>query len=370
MSMFRQVFRRWAVTLATLQCLSLGLLLGACEKHEAEAPPPPRTVRVVTIHMVNPNAGGSASGVIQARYNAQVGFLVSGRLVSRAVDIGAVVKKGDVLAQIDPTDFKNKLVSAQSQVTAAQSQLAQAVPQEARQAKLLKDGFTTQVNYDQALNNLNAAKASLQSARANLQLAQDQVGYTTLKAESDGAVTATGADPGQVVNAGQMIVQISQLDPIEAVFSVSERAMAVVHPGTSVLVALQSTPDVAVHGPVREVSPIADPVTGTFTVKVSLPDAPPTMRLGAVVTGSVEIKGQSVAEIPTTALLQNGDQPAVWVVSPQEKKVHRQVVKVENFGVNSVAITEGLKEGDIVVTAGINWLAEDELVALPQETAQ
>jgi RND family efflux transporter MFP subunit len=348
----------------------LSPLLAACEKHEAEAPPPPRTVRVVTIHMVSPDAGGSASGVIQARYNAQVGFLVSGRLVSRKVDIGAIVKKGDVLAQIDPTDFKNKLVSAQSQVTAAESQVAQAAPQEARQAQLLKDGFTTRVNYESALNSLNAAKASLESARANLQLAQDQVGYTTLKADSDGAVTATGADPGQVVNAGQMIVQISQLDPIEAVFSVSERAVTLVRPGTTVHVALQSTPDVAVEGPIREVSPMADPVTGTFTVKVSLPDAPPAMRLGAVVNGSVQIKGQSVAEIPTTALLQNGNQAAVWVVSPQDKKVRRQPVTVVNYGANTVAISDGLKEGDIVVTAGINWLADDEQVALPQEAAQ
>jgi RND family efflux transporter MFP subunit len=363
-------FRPWAAMLLTAQFL----LLTACEKHEAEAPPPPRTVRVVTVHLVNTSSGGSASGVIQARYNAQVGFLISGRMITRAVDIGAVVKKGDVLAQIDPTDFKNKLISAQSEVTAAQSQVAQAAPQEARQAQLLKDGFTTRVKYEDALNNLNAAKASLESARANLQLAQDQVGYTTLKADSDGAVTATGADPGQVVNAGQMIVQISQLDPIEAVFSVSERAISLLQPSMAIDVALQSNPDVVTHGPIREVSPLADPVTGTYTVKVSLPDAPPSMRLGAVVTGSVEIKGQPVAEIPTTALLQTGDQPAVWTVVPGDKpgenKVHRQIVKVANFGTNTVTIADGLKDGDIVVTAGINWLADAQAVALPQEAGQ
>jgi len=356
--------------LATLLIAASCLLLISCEKKEAEAPPPPRTVRTVTIHLINPVSGGSASGVIQARYNAQVGFLVSGRLVARNVDIGAVVKKGDVLAQIDPSDFKNKLISAQSQVTAAQSQLAQATPQEARQRQLLKDGFTTQVNYDNALNNLNAAKASLESARAELQLAQDQVNYTTLKADSDGAVTATGADPGQVVNAGQMIVQISQLDPIDGVFAVSERAVPYVPVGTEVKVALQSDPDAAITGTVREVSPLADPVTGTFTIKISLPDAPDTMRLGAVVIGSLQIQGKLVAEIPTTALLQTGDQPAVWIVSPTEKKVHRQVVKVGSYGLDKVTIAEGLKDGDIVVTAGINWLAEDQPVSLPQESAQ
>jgi RND family efflux transporter MFP subunit len=313
---------------------------------------------------------GEASGVIASRYNAQVGFLVTGRLLERKADIGQTVQKGDVLALLDATDYKNKLASAQSDVNAAQGEVAQAAPNVERQKGLLKQGYTTQVLYEASVRALNTAQAHLDQARANLRLAQDQLGYTTLKADTSGAVTAVGADPGQVVQAGQMIVQISQLEAREGVFSVSERAVSYVQPGTILRVALQSDPNIAVDGSVREVSPLADPVTGTYTIKVSLPDAPDAMRLGSVVTGSLEVKGESVAVIPTTALLQSGSEPAVWLVSPTEKTVHRQPVKVLRFETDNVVISQGLKDGDLVVTAGINWLAEGEKVALPESVAQ
>jgi RND family efflux transporter MFP subunit len=347
------------------------MALSACSKEEEKALPP-RSVRVAKIHLEVAGIGGHASGVIQSRYNAQVGFLVGGRLIERRADIGMVVKKGDVLASLDPSDYKNKLNASQSQVTAAQSDLARAAPQETRLRTLLKDGFTTQADYDRALQGLNVAQAKLQEANANLRLAQDQVKYTTLVADTDGAITATGADPGQVVNAGQMIVQISQLDAREAVFAVGERAVAFLGQIPIVHVALQSDPTITADGTVREVSPTADPVTGTYTVKVALLDPPEAMRLGAVITGSVDLKGDKVAIIPTTALLQTGQEPAVWVVSTEgdEHVVRKHTVKVARFDPDTVTIAGGLQEGDIVVTAGVNWLADDEKVSLPTEIAQ
>ncbi len=269
-------------------------MIASCSKEEPAPPPQPRMVRVLQIHLEEAGLGGSASGVIESRYNAQVGFLVGGRLIERPADVGMTVSKGDVLARLDPTDYKNKVTAAQSQVKAAQGEIAQAAPQEARMKSLLKQGFATQLQYDVALRALSTANAHLQEAQANLQLAQDQVGYTTLKADTPGAVTATGADPGQVVNAGQMIVQISQLDAREAVFSVSERAIAIMKPGLIIRVALQSDPNIAIDGAVREISPTADPVTGTYKVKVALADAPEALRLGAVVTGSLQMKGGNV----------------------------------------------------------------------------
>lgn len=361
------ITRRQILALAA----SLFVAVSACSKEEP-APPQPRMVRVVKIQLEDSGIGGHASGVIQSRYNAQVGFLVGGRLIERRADIGMMVKKGDVLAQLDATDYKNKLTASQSQVTAAQSEITQAAPQEARLRALLKDGFTTQVDYDKALRGLNVAQAKLQEANANLRLAQDQVKYTTLVADTDGAITATGADPGQVVNAGQMIVQISQLDAREAVFSIGERAIAFISQAPVVHVALQSDPTIGTDGAIREISPTADPVTGTYTIKVALPEPPEAMRLGAVVTGSVDLKGDQVAVIPTTALLQSEKEPAVWVVVTEgdQTVVRSRPVKVARFDPDSVIVSGGLKDGDIVVTAGVNWLANGEKVALPAETAQ
>src|SRR5262249_50782913 len=201
----------WHGALKPLALMAAAMILVSCSEEKPALPTPPRLVRVVKVQLQDAGFGGQASGVIDSRYNAQVGFLVGGRLIERKVDIGTLVHVGDVLAQLDATDYKNKLAAAQSQVRAAEGEVAQAAPQVDRQQKLLRKGFTTQVEFDRAMRNLSSAKAALDEAQANLRLAQDQVSYTTLKSDTDGAVTAVGADPGQVVAAGQMIVTVSQL---------------------------------------------------------------------------------------------------------------------------------------------------------------
>jgi RND family efflux transporter MFP subunit len=346
--------------------------LGACEKQEAPPPPPPRMVRVVQVHLKAVELGGEASGLIDSRYSAQVGFLVGGRLINRSVDVGSIVKKGDVLAQLDPTDYQNKLTAAQSQVSAAESELVRAGRLEQAQRTLLnqKRGYTTQTAYDQSLNALNSAKARLQEAQANLRLAKDQVGYSTLKADTEGAITAVGADSGQVVAPGQMIVTISQLSAREGVFSVGEQVAAEVPVGLPVRVALQSDPTVGVNGSVREISPRADPVTGTYTVKVSLPDAPDAMRLGAVVIGTVEAQGNVVAILPATAVFDTNGQPTVWIVSRKDLVVQRHPITADRFETDTVTVSKGLNNGDLVVTAGVHRLAEGQKVSLPAEYAK
>ena len=358
--------RRW-ISL-TLALVVTGL--AACSKEEPAPPPPPRMVRVVKADFKAAELGGQATGVIESRYSAPVGFLVGGRLIERKVDIGAMVTKGDVLAVLDPVDFQNRLTAAESQVTAAQSDVAQTGPQEKRLKTLLRQGYTTQEAYDKALSAFNAAKAHLQEAQANLRLATDQLAYTTLKSDVDGAVTAVGADPGQVVTAGQMVVTISQLTAREGVFSVAEQVAAEVPVGLQVHVALQSDPSVAVNGAVREISPRADPVTGTYTIKVSLPDAPDGMRLGAVVIGTVEAKGEEVAVLPSSVLFDTNGQPTVWVVSPKELTVSRRPVTVARFDADTVTISNGVHTGDLVVTAGVNSLAEGQKVRLPPENTK
>jgi RND family efflux transporter MFP subunit len=354
---------RWLLTV-------LCLVLASCSKEVPKKPAEPRVARVVEIHMQGGGVHGEASGIIESRYNARVGFQVGGRLVARNVDVGTVVDKGTVLAQLDAIDFQNRLAAAQSQLNAANAEVKQATPQEARQKILLKQGYTTRVDYDRALRAVETARSHVDEAQANLRLAKDQVGYATLTANTAGAVTAVGADPGQVVNAGQMIAVISQLDAREGVFSVSERALSVISPGTLVHVSLQFNPAIAVEGTVREISPEADPVTGTYTVRVSLPNAPDSMRLGALVTGSIQTKGQAEAVIPTGCLLQSRDKPEVWVVSMVDKTVHLRPVVIDRFDANTVTISSGLKEGELVVTAGVNWLGEGEKVSLPDGVSQ
>jgi len=345
-----------------------GLFLAGCSEEKPE-PLPPRAVRTVVVDPKPLHLEGQGSGTIQARYVNNIGFLVSGRLLTRNVDIGDTVKEGQLLATIDPVDFESKLTSAQSEVNNAQAALDQASGEESRFKQLLANGFTSQARYDQALKDLQTARAGMMGARADLKLAQDQLAYTTLKAPTDGVVTQVGANVGQVVQAGEMVVQLSSFDARDGVFSVSVLNIALAKVGMNVNVWLQAKPDVKTTGQVREIAPNADPITGTYTVKVTLDAPPPEMFIGAVVVGEVSLEGGVVTTLPATAILQTGDDPAVWVVEA-DNTVKKVPVTVGQYDTKSVTLKAGLKAGERVVVVGVNSLAEGQKVAIEQAGAQ
>jgi RND family efflux transporter MFP subunit len=301
------------------------------------------------------------AGRIQSRYVSQVGFEVGGRLTSREVDVGAVVKKGQRLARLNAIDYQNKVAAAEADLTAAKAAVAQAAPQEERYRILIANGHTTRPIYENAVKALQSAQAQVQSAEANLRIARNQLSYTELLAPDDGVVTATAADPGQVVSAGQKVVEISRSSEREAVFAVASEHVAHAKLGMPVKVWVQGRPEIVVIGSVRQISPEADSATGTYEVKVALALAPPEMRLGAVVVGRAETEGPEVISVPSNALLQSGDGPRVWVVG-EDGSVLRRAIGILEFSADSVVISRGLSPGEKVVTAGVNSLAEGQPV--------
>jgi RND family efflux transporter MFP subunit len=243
----------------------------------------------------------------------------------------------------------------------------QAAAQEERFRILLGKGFTTRALHDDAVRSLQSAEAAVKATEANLRIAQNQLGHTRLVAPDGGVVTATGADPGQVVAPGQMIVEISRNDEREAVFAVAGADVARAKLGMAVNVSLQGRPEIAVTGTVREISPEADVTTGTYEVKVALASPPPDMRLGAVVVGRVESEGQEVTSLPSTALLQSGEGPQVWVMG-KDGKVQRREIELLEFDTDSVVVKRGLSAGEKVVIVGVNALADGQLVKAHTET--
>jgi RND family efflux transporter MFP subunit len=342
-------------------CIACVYLAGCKGENTMPAAVRPARVVVVTPHQLGLTAEGA--GLIKSRYESPVGFEVGGRLVSRYVDVGAVVTKGQKLAKLSDIDYRNRVTAAEGELATANAAVAQAAPQEWRYRTLLKEGWTTRALYENALKALQSAQAQVQSAEANLRIAQNQLSYTELLAPDDGVVTAIKADPGQVVDAGQAIVEIARNAEREAVFAVASEQIAHAKVGMPVKVWLQGRPEIAVTGSIREISPEADSATGTYQVKVTLPSSPPPeMRLGSVVVGHAEIPGkEEVVTVPPTALLQSGNGPQVWVVG-EDGKVHRRSVQLVEFDANSVVISRGLASGEKVVTAGINSLAEGDPV--------
>jgi RND family efflux transporter MFP subunit len=364
----RMLRRSLSLAAGGLAALSITLALAGCGKEEKAAAPEVRPVRTVT---VEPRAAGetlSLTGEIQPRYQADIGFRVNGKILERPVDVGTAVTKGQLLARLDPQQYRQDFEVAKADVVAADAEVERSRAQELRQRELLKNGHTTQVKYDQALKTFKTAQAQADVARARQVQASENLGYTELKSDNDGVVTAVGADAGQVVSAGQMVVRLARPGEREAVFNVAEAAFH--HPPTNPVVEVKLVSDAAIktQGKVRYVSPQADPTTRTYTVRVALPEAPAQMRLGANVVGSVTMSEGQVIALPSTALFDKGGKPAVWLVGTGGT-VELRPVTVARYEDDSVVVGSGLARGDIVVTAGVQKLIPGEKVRLMTASA-
>jgi RND family efflux transporter MFP subunit len=355
--------------------LVLGVALAAAGCSEA-TPKKAAEVRPVRTVVVDPKPVGndrSAVGEIRPRYESDLGFRIAGKITERVVDVGSLVKKGDLLARLDDQDYRNKLTSAETDIAAAQAVLVEAQAAEGRLRHLLGNGNTTRANYDVALKNLRAAEAKLESAQAAMKLAKDQVTYCELRADFDGIVTASGAEPGQVVNVGQMIARLARPDDRDAVFAIAESVFAdrrVDSERPEIIVQLLSNPGIATEGKVREISPVADAATRTFLVKATLKDPPEQMRFGGSVVGRLKSSTEPVVVLPGSALFDKGGRAAVWVVDPVNSTVSLKPVSVARYETDRVMIGAGLAKGDVVVTAGVNRLREHQHVHLAEGVSQ
>ena len=339
------------------------IFLVGCNK---PTPPVPevRPVRTVTVQR---SAGGepvSLTGQIRAQDQASLAFRVDGRLIERRVNVGNAVKPGQVIGRLDPQLQQNALRQAQANVSAAQGQLTQARNTFHRQKELLSQGFTTQTQFDQAQQALQTAEAQADSTQAQLRNAQEQLSYTELLADAGGTVTAVGAEPGEVVRAGQMIVQVARQGGRDAVFDVPAQLIRSAPRDPLVEIALTDDPTVKTTGRVREEAPLADPTTRTFQVKVGLIDPPAAMRLGATVTGRIRLAAPEGVEIPASALTEANGRPAVWIVDPQTQTVSLRHIEVLRHDPASVVVSQGLAAGEVVVTAGVQVLRPGQKVRL------
>ncbi|MFP5517797.1 MAG: efflux RND transporter periplasmic adaptor subunit [Alphaproteobacteria bacterium] len=365
----------------------LAAALAGCQENghkEAGSAPIIRPVRTVRVEPVSFQLSKTVTGIIEARADADLGFRIAGKLVERTIDVGARVKAGDVLARLDGQDQRNALQSAQAMLASAKAEQRQASNEEERKRSLLANGNTTRVEYDAALLAKRTADARVVAAEATRQAASDQLGYTELKADRDGVVMATGAEPGQVLEAGAMVVRVARPEEREAVFNIAEAGLQAAPRDPVIEVALVGDDSISARGRVREVSPQADPVTRTHTVRITLENPPDALRLGATVTGRLVRQPEPVIELPRSALYETAGQSVVWVVDPKEQTVRPRPVTLrlsedlDRNGTNGgegdggpIFVSSGLSSGDIVLTAGVRSISEGQRVRLdqPMETA-
>jgi RND family efflux transporter MFP subunit len=348
----------------SLLIVLLPALLVACSREEEKAEPEIRPVRALKVERSDTGVPVTLTGRIAAEDEVSLAFRIPGRMIKMDVNVGDRVTPGQVIAQLDPVNEQNTLRAAQANLTAAQGQLTQARNHFDRQDTLLKQGWTTRVNHDQATQALQTAESQTEAAEAQLKTAQDMVGFTELKADAPGVVTEIGPRAGAVVQVGQMIARVARQDGRDAVFDVPAQLIRAAPSNPPITVSLSDDPKVVAEGRVREVAPQANPVTRTFEVKVGLTNPPEAMRLGATVIGRMELAAASVFEIPASALTRSNQLPSVWIVDPKKNTVTLRHVDVVRFDQNQVSVGYGLENGEIIVTAGVQALHPGQQVRL------
>ena len=357
---FRPV--RWSrrVATAALVCSFVG-----CGAAEEPLPPEIRPVRAMSVEELPGGERVTLTGRIDAEEEVNLAFRTGQRLVERAVNVGDRVEPGQLVARLDATTLENAAQAARADVAAANARLADARLEFERQRTLLERGVAPRAVFERAQTARDTAAAALDAAQAQLANAREQLSFAALYADSAGSVTAVGAEPGEVVAAGQMIVRVARNGGRDAVFDVPARvkeSAAGLDPEVSVT--LTSDPSIRTVGRVREVSPQADPVTRTFEVKVGLTEPPDAMRLGSTVTGSIQVGGGTGIRIPASALTASEGEPAVFVLDVETGIVELRRIEIAGQGLSEVEVARGLTPDEVVVTAGVQTLRPGQQVRL------
>lgn len=329
-------------------------LLWGC-KTATETPEQPILVKTMTIGKDTGTKNEAIySGTIGSRYETKLAFQVSGKVLSRTVDVGDRVQKGQVLMEIDSRDMDEQLRAAEGALDGARSSYELAKTNAARYETLYQSQAVSALQRDQAQNQLDMAASSLRQAESEYAVRLHQKQYTQLVSDRDGVVSAIMAEAGQVVSAGTPVAVVVGEGDLEAVISIPEQRYGQIQIGDVFPVSIWALPGTVIQGKVREKSPVTAEGLQTYTIRLTLLNPPPTVQLGMTIAVDMsKQEGSAVMAIPVTALWEAEGQPAVWVVT-KDNTVEKRRVKTGSFGKDTVEITEGLVPGDTIITKGTN----------------
>lgn len=313
----------------------------------------------------------SLTGTVASRVQSNLGFRVPGKIVERMVDVGQQVSRGQALMRIDETDLQLALTARRNTVTAARAVLVQVQADEKRYAALVKNGLAaTPQRYEQAKAALDTATAQLAAAEADAEVAENAASYTVLLADSDGTVVETLGDPGQVVAAGQTVVQLAKAGPREAVVWLPESLRPDL--GSQAQASVYGGEALSGNARLRQISDSADPQTRTYEARYVLEGTASSAPLGSTVTVKIiDTNRQSEVTVPVGAILDNGSKTGVWIVNGTTSTVAFTPIDIKRIGGETAFVT-GIDAGQQVVALGAHLLQDGVSVrtAAQQEVAK
>jgi RND family efflux transporter MFP subunit len=345
-----------------LAVIALAPALAACNDAATSATATAiRPVQVQRVVFAPAGENREFAGVVRARYETDLGFRVAGKMVARLVNVGDRVRAGDVVARLDPRDLQLQVESADAELTAATSSLAQAAADESRYQNLRTRGYAAVADYERKKAAKDEAEGRVERAHRALDLAHNQLAYTDLKADADGVITATLAEAGQVVALGQAVARLAHHGEMEAVVALPETRLAEARQSDA-SVRLWSDPNRRFSARLRELSPQADAATRTYAARFTIENPDDAVALGMTATVVLSRPTDTmVAKVPLAAILNRGTGPTVYRVD-DTGVLERRPVTMSSFNEVAALVTSGLEDGDQIVTLGVQMLQAGQKV--------
>ena len=348
--------------------VAAALMLAGCSK-PVEKMEEIRPVRAVRLAADNLDVVAEFPGDVHARIESRLGFRVGGKIIARKVDVGTLVKRGQVLMQLDPQDLQLAQAQANAGLKAAESNRDLASAELKRYQELREKNFVSQAVLDSKQTAYKAAQASFEQARAAYRNQANQAGYSSLVADADGVVTGVDAEVGQVVAAGTPVVRVARTGEKDVVIGIPEDKVDELRKMTDVRVRTWAAPNQIIPGKLRELSPVADPATRTYTARIAIPDSAQDVRLGMTAYVAFASKTPDARmTLPLTALFKSKSGSAVWVV--ENGAVHLVPVQVAGSSGDDLVVAGGISPGQLVVTAGVNLLKPGQKVKILGEESE
>jgi membrane fusion protein, multidrug efflux system len=345
-----------------LLLLSLLLFVATCEKPPAP-PEPLRPVKTMQVGMQPSDAALSLPGEVRARHEAPLGFRVGGKVTECKVNMGDTVRRGQVLARLEPADYQLAEQGSAANEAQAKSALTLAEADLKRYRVLREQNFVSAAALDQKQAAYDAARATLDAMQSSHSEQSRKVDYTALLADSDGVITTYDCNIGQVIAAGQPVLSLAHGGEKEIAIHLPEAELSRFRASANFTVSLNALPGKIWKGTLRELAAAADPATRTYAARIAVKDSDAAMQLGMSATVEVQAAGEQVMRLPLAAVVSRDSNPGVWVVDAGGG-VHRKAITLGGIEDNSVRVASGLNIGDTVVTAGANLLREGEKVKL------
>ncbi|MCP5158193.1 MAG: efflux RND transporter periplasmic adaptor subunit [Gammaproteobacteria bacterium] len=354
--------------LSMMSLVAMLTVLAACSPTSSEAPPVVRPVKSIVVTAEPLDRISQYAGEVRARREITLAFRVGGKITDRQAEVGQEVQAGQILMQLDAGDLALNEQALRAQLTAAEADHDQARAKFNRAKALLGRNLISRNDFDTLKGAYETAQARVQQAKSQLSGGARQTGYTQLPADQTGVITAVQVEVGQVVTAGQPVLNLALPGEKEVMINIPENRYSELRIGEEVQINLWSAPGRIYQGQVREIAPLADPLTRTYTAKITFVDPDSSVKLG--MTASVRASRRlalAAIRLPLTALMEYEGHAAVWVTDPKTLKVIRRRVDLGEFHGDQVTIARGLAPGERVVTAGVHKLYPDQPVRLLDE---